>query len=202
MSTPHRKNRRTGLAVLSVVLLMTGLSFASVPLYNLFCRVTGYGGTTQVSQSLPETVLDRTVTIRFNADTAPGLLWDFRPDQSKITLRLGAKGLTSFTAENKDSVPIVATALYNVSPPKAGRYFHKIQCFCFGEQALEPGQAAHMPVMFYVDPAMNEDKNMADVTTITLSYTFFKTGTQALDRALEDFYDQPLPDASAKGNQS
>ncbi len=191
---PHaemsRKNARLGLTVLAVVLGMAAMAYASVPLYNLFCRVTGFGGTTQVSQTLPDTVLDRVVTINFNANTDQNLPWDFKPEQRKIEVKLGQRGITAYSATNKMNAPTTGTALYNVTPLKAGKYFHKIQCFCFDEQTLAPNQHASMPVMFYVDPAMDEDPNMVDVQTITLSYTFYRAESEGLDKALEVFYNE------------
>lgn len=191
---PHaemaRKNARLGLTVLAVVLGMAALSYASVPLYNLFCRVTGFGGTTQVADAYPENVLERTVTVQFNADIDRNLAWDFEPEERSIEVKLGQKGLTAFSAHNRTPKPLAGTAIYNVTPLKAGKYFHKVQCFCFDEQILNPGQQVSMPVMFYVDPKMDEDPNMQDVKTITLSYTFFRAESEALEEALEGFYNQ------------
>lgn len=189
-----RKNQRMGLAVVVVVAVMVGVSFAAVPLYNLFCRVTGFGGTTQVSQSLPDHILDREVVIKFNASTARDMLWQFTPEQREITVKIGQKGLTAFRAYNPSDKTSVGTAIYNVTPLKAGKYFHKIQCFCFDEQVLEPHQLASMPVMFYVDPSMDEDPDMRDVHTITLSYTFFNAASSALESAMEGFYNQESGD--------
>lgn len=183
-----KKNARMGLTVLAVVIGMIGLSFASVPLYDLFCSVTGFGGTTQTAQSLPDEILDRTVTVKFNADTSRDMLWDFKPDEREIEVKLGERGLTAFSAHNKQNKPTTGTAIYNVTPLKAGKYFHKIQCFCFDEQTLTAGERVTMPVLFYVDPKMNDDPNMDDVKAITLSYTFFKTESKALEDALEGFY--------------
>jgi cytochrome c oxidase assembly protein subunit 11 len=185
-----RKNAKTGLTVLGIVVFMIGLSFASVPLYRLFCQVTGFGGTTQVSAELPNVVLDRTVTIRFNADTSPNMPWDFKPELLETKVKLGERGLTAYAAHNPQAKPTAGTALYNVTPLKAGKYFHKIQCFCFDEQILEPGQRVSMPVMFYVDPAMDADPNMRDVHTITLSYTFYPAESKALEDALTTFYNE------------
>lgn len=183
-----RRNAKTGLRVLAVVVGMIGLSFASVPLYSLFCQVTGFGGTTMRAESLPDTVLEREVVIRFNADTDRNMPWIFKPEMREIKVRLGEKGLTAYHASNPAKLPVAGTAVYNVTPEKAGKYFHKIQCFCFDEQILAPGQDVSMPVLFYVDPALNEDPNLADVKTITLSYTFYRAESEALDRALEAFY--------------
>ncbi|MCD8563346.1 MAG: cytochrome c oxidase assembly protein [Alphaproteobacteria bacterium] len=183
-----RKNARMGLKVLLIVAGMVGMSFASVPLYSLFCRTTGYGGTPLTSGELPTETLAREVTIQFNADVDRNMPWVFKPEERRIKVHLGEKGLTAFHAKNKASIPISGTALYNVTPEKAGAYFHKIQCFCFSEQTLEAGQDVSMPVLFYVDPSMNDDPNMKDVDVITLSYTFYRAESESLDRATEDFY--------------
>lgn len=182
------KNTRLLLSILGIAVLMVGVAFASVPLYNLFCKVTGFGGTTQVSDVAPDEILEREVTVLFNTDTSRDMPWEFESEKRKITLPVGAQRLINFKAENNSADIITGTALYNVSPPKAGKYFHKMECFCFQEQVLNPGESVNMPVVFYIDPAMDEDINMDDVTTITLSYTFFKTETKALDEALDNFY--------------
>lgn len=189
-SSLARRNARTGLVILAVMALMGALSFAAVPFYDLFCRVTGFGGTTQVAESLPDEVLDRVVTIKFSANTDLRLPWIFKPEQREVDVRLGQKGLVSFYAKNRADTPVTGTAVYNVTPLKAGKYFNKVQCFCFGEQMLQPGHEVSMPVMFFVDPAMNDDPNMEDVKTITLSYTFFRAESEELDRAMEGFYNQ------------
>lgn len=194
MSTSHedmsKKNARLGLTILAVVFGMAGLAYASVPLYDLFCRVTGYGGTTQVSQALPDNVIDRTVTINFNANVSRNMPWDFAPEQRSIDVKLGQKGITAFLAHNKAREATSGTAIYNVTPLKAGKYFHKVQCFCFDQQTLQAGQQVSMPVLFYVDPKMNDDPNMNEVKTITLSYSFFPAESEDLDQALEAFYNQ------------
>lgn len=183
-----RKNARTGLAVLAVVVGMAGLSFAAVPLYSLFCKVTGFGGTTQVSESLSGEILPRQVSIHFNADTGRHMPWSFKPEIRAVDIRLGERGIAAFLAKNTADVPVAGTAVYNVTPLKAGKYFHKIQCFCFDEQILQPGEEISMPVVFFVDPSMDKDPNMDDVRTITLSYTFFPADSKELEEALEDFY--------------
>lgn len=184
------KNTKTLLSVLAVVLGMIGLAFASVPLYDLFCRTTGFAGTTQVSQSIPDDneILDRKITIHFNSDTNSNLNWYFQPEKRKISLNIGQQGFISFKARNKDSIPVTGTAVYNVTPQKAGKYFHKTQCFCFDSQTLIPGEEMDMPVVFYIDPSIAQDKNMDDVKTITLSYSFFKADSNELDSAIEAFY--------------
>ena len=170
-----RRNRRTGLAAAGVVTFMVGLSFAAVPLYDLFCRVTGFGGTTQRSAAAPGAVGDRPITIRFNATTHPNLPWRFTPEQPSVTLRLGEEGLAFYSATNRSDAPVTGVSTYNVTPEKVGRYFHKIACFCFDEQTLTPGERADMPVTFWVDPKIAEDPSTRDITTITLSYSFFRT---------------------------
>ena len=170
----RRRNRLFGIALFGLVAGMVGLAFASVPLYSLFCRVTGFGGTTQRAEAAPTRIVDRTVTIRFNSDVNDALPWHFRPELREVKVKLGETGLANYRAENRSTTPTVGTAVYNVTPDKAGIYFNKIQCFCFDEQVLEPGQQVDMPVAFFVDPAMADDPNMEDVGTITLSYTFFR----------------------------
>jgi len=186
-----RKNKKVAAMVLIIVACMVGLSFAAVPLYDLFCRVTGFGGTPQISsEDLPKNIVDRDVTIQFNADTDPNMPWHFRPEERRVTVKLGQRGLTAYEAYNPTSAPVSGTALYNVTPLKVGQYFHKIQCFCFDEQILQAGERVSMPVLFYVDPAMNDDPSMDDVKTITLSYTFYRGESKELDAALERFYNQ------------
>jgi cytochrome c oxidase assembly protein subunit 11 len=138
------------------------------------------------------------MTIRFNADTAPDLPWDFKSDQRSITTPVGRKTLVSFHARNLSDLPVTGTALYNVVPEKVGKYFHKIECFCFGEQLLNPRQSVQMPVVFFVDPSIADDPDMDDVETITLSYSFFKTESERLEQALEDFYNQPASPAAGR----
>ena len=168
-----RKNTRVVVVLTSVVAGMIGLSYASVPLYRLFCQVTGYGGTTQVADSLPDTISERLVTIRFDAEVNPALPWAFKPEQKSMTLHMGEQGLAFYRATNRGDRPVVGTATFNVTPQKAGSYFNKIECFCFTEQRLEPGQTVDMPVTFFVDPAMAEDIDTREIGTVTLSYTFF-----------------------------
>lgn len=186
-----QKNARTISTVLLVVCAMVGLSFASVPLYNIFCRVTGWSGTTQISKAFPapEEIIDREITVRFDSNTARDLPWNFRPEKLSITVKLGERGFANFIAVNRAQTPTAGTATFNVTPLKAGKYFHKIQCFCFDEQILQPNQKVNMPVLFYVDPKLHDDRNMDDVTTITLSYSFFKTDSDNLEQALEVFYE-------------
>mgnify|MGYP000129382532 CR=1 FL=1 len=173
-SNLQTKNNRMAFVVVGVVALMVGMSFAAVPLYDLFCRVTGYGGTTQVAEEEADMIGTREMTVRFNASTSRGMPWDFKPVQVKMELLTGQTGMAFFRATNPTDEPIVGTATFNVTPQKAGIYFNKIECFCFTEQRLAPGQSIDMPVQFFVDPDIEEDRNLREVKTITLSYTFFR----------------------------
>ncbi|MBB3263775.1 cytochrome c oxidase assembly protein subunit 11 [Azospirillum sp. OGB3] len=178
----RRKNRLFMAGLFGLVFGMVGLAYASVPLYALFCQVTGFGGTTQRADAAPARQVDRVIKVRFNADVNQSLPWRFKPEQKELTVKLGEMGLAAYQAANRVDRPTVGTALYNVTPDKVGKYFNKIECFCFTEQVLEPGQSVDMPVAFFVDPALADDPAMEDVTTITLSYTFFraKDETQVL----------------------
>ena len=153
---------------------MLGMAYAAVPLYTLFCRVTGYDGTPQRAEKTSGTVLDRVVTIRFDANVAPGLGGNFLPAQRKVDVKIGENTLAFYRAENTSSQPITGTATFNVTPEIAGSYFNKIECFCFTEQRLEPGQTVDMPVSFFIDPAIVEDESAGHLTQITLSYTFYR----------------------------
>ncbi|MEQ8602408.1 MAG: cytochrome c oxidase assembly protein [Marivibrio sp.] len=175
------KNRKTALAAAGGVVAMVGLSFASVPLYDLFCRVTGFGGTTQVGAGSSE-VIDREVTVRFDASVNKDLPWSFRPKQAPMTVKVGESHLAFYKAESLADHETLGTATFNVTPIKAGQYFVKIDCFCFTEQMLTPGQSIDMPVTFYVDPAIEEDPDLDDVNTITLSYTFFPKKGEASEQ--------------------
>lgn len=177
-------NTKLALGLVGVIVLMVGMGFASVPLYRLFCAVTGFGGTPLIGR--PDTAASpaardnigaemRMITVRFDATTHPSLPWDFRAEQKEVRLKLGEEQLAFYSARNQASAPVTGTAVYNVTPEKAGKYFRKIACFCFAEQTLEPGQRADFPLSFWVDPRLAEDPNTADITTITLSYSFFRT---------------------------
>jgi cytochrome c oxidase assembly protein subunit 11 len=149
------------------------MSYAAVPLYRIFCEVTGYDGTTQRASAAPDSVLGREMNIEFDANIAPGLPWTFAPAQRRLKVRLGEEAMAHYRAVNNAGHRVTGTAVFNVTPALAGRYFTKIQCFCFTEQTLEPGRAADMPVVFFVDPKLADDNNLASLTTITLSYTFY-----------------------------
>jgi cytochrome c oxidase assembly protein subunit 11 len=173
MKSQQQKNRKLAISMCAIVLGMVMLTYASVPLYDLFCRVTGYGGTTQTALQAPDKVYDRVVTIRFNADTNPKLPWDFKPEQIQMKVKVGENHLAFYSATNLDKLPTTGTSVYNVTPHEAGIYFNKIQCFCFEEQLLNPAEKTTFPVSFFIDPDFMNDPNMKNVDTITLSYTFF-----------------------------
>lgn len=186
----NQKNLRTLGMLFGLVFVMIAVAFASVPLYDLFCRVTGYGGTTGTADMLPTTVIDRTIKVRFYAQTAQNMPWTFEAEQTSVDVKIGQGGLTSYYAKNPTDDTVVGTALYNVTPLKVGKYFKKIQCFCFDAQVLPATKDMHMPVYFYVDPAFHDDPMMDDVDTINLSYTFFEAESDLLDDALEAYYSQ------------
>ena len=177
----EKKNLRVGLMALLASAGMLGLGFAAVPLYDLFCRVTGFGGTTQVAsaaeaaEAAARSAGAPTISIRFDANTARDMPWTFRPRQVTDTVQIGQRDMAIYEAKNLSSVPITGTASFNVEPEQAGAYFNKIQCFCFTEQTLQPGQEVTMPVLYYVDPSALDDPNMRGVEQITLSYTFHRT---------------------------
>jgi len=178
-SEMRSRHRVTALALAGIVCAMTGMAYAAVPLYDLFCRVTGYGGTTAVAERAPDSVGARIVTIRFDANVNSALDWRFEPDQREIVVRLGEEATAFYRAVNESEEPLVGSATFNVTPQKAGLYFNKIDCFCFTEQRLAAGQSIDMPVSFFVDPALADDRNLEDVKTITLSYTFFRKDSPA-----------------------
>ncbi len=167
--------QKTTLQAVAVVTFMFGMGWAAVPLYDLFCRVTGYGGTTNTSDVAPDTVLDQTMRIRFDASVARDFPWDFKPEDRMHEIRIGEVGLAFYEAHNPTDEPIAGTASYNVSPYEAGRYFTKIDCFCFELQVLQPGETVMMPVTYFVDPDILRDRDARDTHTITLSYTFHPT---------------------------
>jgi cytochrome c oxidase assembly protein subunit 11 len=170
-----RSSTVLGFSLVAVIAGMVGLSFAAVPLYRVFCAVTGYGGTPQIGPALSRTVSANTITVRFDAAVNPGLPWQFKPEQGQVTFRLGEQQVAFYRARNTSDQPVRGIAVYNVTPEKVGRYFHKTACFCFNEQTLSPNQEMQLPVSFWVDPAIADDPSTADVTVITLSYTFFRS---------------------------
>lgn len=166
-------HKRTALPLIGIVLGMLMLSYAAVPLYRLFCQVTGFGGTTQRVEAYDGSISDRSINVRFNADTDPHLPWKFVPLEREVQMKIGENRLVAFKATNESSEPTRGTATYNVTPHLAGKYFDKIECFCFEEQRLDPGQSVNFPVSFFIDPAILDDKDLQGITNITLSYTFF-----------------------------
>jgi cytochrome c oxidase assembly protein subunit 11 len=175
----NKSNARVGVMLAGLVFGMVGLSFAAVPLYDLFCRVTGYGGTTRVAEAAPETGVARTMTVRFDVNVVDGITWRFEPAVNTMETEVGVEQLAFYRATNIGDKPIVGTASFNVTPHKAGPYFAKIECFCFTEQVLMPGQTVDMPVQFFLDPDMMEDRKMDDVSVVTLSYTFYPAPDQS-----------------------
>ncbi|MEO0543786.1 MAG: cytochrome c oxidase assembly protein [Pseudomonadota bacterium] len=169
-----RANARIALACVAFFSGMVGLAYASVPLYELFCRVTGYGGTTQQADVAPVDVIDREITVRFDANIGQGLGWEFAPGQRSVTMKIGELAQVNYLAENPLSRASTGTATFNVTPPSAGAYFNKMECFCFTETTLEPGESMEMPVVFFVDPDIVDKEEMDGINTITLSYTFFR----------------------------
>ncbi|QIG53328.1 cytochrome c oxidase assembly protein [Altererythrobacter sp. BO-6] len=187
----EQKNLKTGIYAFMGALAMLGLGYAAVPLYDLFCRVTGFGGTTQVASEAEAQRAEqlgmaagKTISIRFDGSVARDVPWTFRPDQTTDTVQIGVRDMATYVARNNSSVPITGTATFNVEPEQAGRYFNKIQCFCFTEQTLQPGEEVHMPVLYFIDPAALEDENMKGVEQITLSYTFHKSLNAAAEPEL------------------
>ena len=191
--SPKKPNAgRTAALVALVPLTMLGASFAAVPLYDLFCRVTGFGGTTQVADAGPTAVLERDVTVRFDANLAAGTPLTFRPLQQAEGLRVGETGLAFYEVTNTSDQPFKAIASYNVTPHKAGPYFQKLECFCFIEQVFPPGETLRLPVVFFVDPRIAEDDDQDDVRTITLSYTFFDAAKTELRGVPAGLNPQPV----------
>ena len=181
-----RRNRVTAIGFAGLVAGMLGLAYASVPLYRIFCQVTGFNGTTQRAAVAPKQTIDRIIEVRFDANISNSLNWYFKPEQLSMKLKLGEQGLAFFRARNLSQRTTTGSAVFNVSPPQAGAYFNKIQCFCFTEQTLAPGESQDMPVSFFVDPSITRDKDLATLTTITLSYTFYPVDKPSLTSALAD----------------
>lgn len=168
----ERSNRLIAGACLAFFAGMVGMAYAAVPLYKMFCQVTGYGGTTQRVEQYSDRILDRDITVRFDANTA-GIPWDFKPVARDVTIKIGETTQASYTATNLFSQPVSGRATFNVTPELAGAYFNKVECFCFTDTELKPGETLDMPVVFYVDPAIVDVPELKNIKTITLSYTFF-----------------------------
>jgi cytochrome c oxidase assembly protein subunit 11 len=176
-TTPEPRRVRRDMVVAAAcgvfVALMVGMAYAAVPLYDWFCRATGFGGRTQVATAAPQGALGRTITVRFDANVAGGLPWRFEPEQNSVQVRIGEVFTVNYIAQNLAARETLGQAAYNVAPPTTGAYFQKISCFCFTEQRLAPGEKREMPVVFYVDPALIKDAELDDLNTITLSYSFY-----------------------------
>jgi cytochrome c oxidase assembly protein subunit 11 len=170
-----RRNAIVGSVVVSVMAGMVGMSFAAIPLYRLFCAATGYAGTPSIGPAAAPGSRGQSIRVRFNADTNPGLPWTFAPDQLEVALNLGDEQVEFYHATNRSNRPVAGMALYNVTPEKVGKYFHKTACFCFNQQTLSANQTMEFPVSFWVDPAIRTDPNTMDVKVITLSYTFYRS---------------------------
>ncbi len=169
----QRQHKTVALLLVGLVVGMVGMAYAAVPLYEIFCRVTGYGGTTNTADAAPVSAIDRQMTVRFDSNINSGLAWEFKPVEVSQEIKVGEAGLAFYQARNLTNETLVGTATYNVTPQAAGYYFNKIDCFCFTEQVLRPGEVVDMPVTYFVDPEIEDDKNLDHVTTITLSYTFY-----------------------------
>jgi cytochrome c oxidase assembly protein subunit 11 len=166
---------RTGILATAFAVGMVGVGYAAVPLYRIFCQVTGFGGTTQmrVGSVAPGAIAGKTMVVRFDANHVPSLPWTFKPESKRETVAIGAREIAFYTSKNLSDKPVTGMASFNVTPSQAGKYFSKIQCFCFNEQTLQPGQEVRMPVTYYVDPAILNDPSARDIEEITLSYTFY-----------------------------
>jgi cytochrome c oxidase assembly protein subunit 11 len=173
--TRTRHNAIVGSVVVAAIVGMVGMSFAAIPLYRLFCAATGYAGTPSIGSAAAPGATGQSIRVRFNADTNPGLPWTFAPDQLEVTLNLGDEQIAFYHATNRSSRSVSGMALYNVTPEKVGKYFHKTACFCFNQQTLSANQTMEFPVSFWVDPAIRTDPNTMDVKVITLSYTFYRS---------------------------
>ena len=181
MSTAaEKRNLRVGLFAGGLAIAMVGAAYASVPLYYAFCRATGFNGTTQVAKQGPATKGARTLTVRFDANVAPGLDWTFEPETTSIELRTGVTATVFFKVHNRSDRKTASTAVYNVAPEITGGYFDKISCFCFSEQHLGPHETAELPVVFFLDPALEKDEDMNAVQAITLSYTLFAAPSETI----------------------
>jgi cytochrome c oxidase assembly protein subunit 11 len=162
-----------------VAVAMLGLGFASDPLYDTFCKITGYAGTTQQAEENLSEVIDREITVNFDSNVASGLPWEFRPDDKDLTVQLGQSGLAYYTVRNTSKYPVTGVANFNVTPIKAAPYFVKTDCFCFEEQTIQPGESLPLPVLFFIDPQLDEDGRLDEVKDVTLSYTFFPVEKKA-----------------------
>lgn len=178
----NAKNNRVAFMAAGLVVGMVGLAYASVPLYRLFCQATGFGGTTQVAEASAATPTSQDISIRFDANVSADMGWNFHPKQNTLTVKIGEPSMAYYIATNASSETVVGTAMFNVTPPEAGIFFNKIECFCFTEQTLKPGESVEMPVQFFVDSALLEDADTKNIREITLSYTFYPVKSKAPDK--------------------
>ena len=203
-NSSEKNNSRVVAMCVGMVLGMGGLAYASVPLYELFCQVTGYGGTTQqvdAEAAAGVAVIDRDINVRFDANTASVLNWDFAPEDRQVTIKMGEQMIINYVAKNLSDKPIVGMASFNVTPQAAGVFFNKIECFCFTDTYIEPGQTLNMPVTFYIDPDMDHEKAMKALNTITLSYTFYESETSP-EEALEELNEERALEAEIKAEEA
>jgi cytochrome c oxidase assembly protein subunit 11 len=197
VASRRRRNMIVVAGSIFVIALMGALTYYSVPLYRLFCQATGFGGTTQIAGKAPGAVEGPLIMVRFDANVASNLLWHFTPPDP-VEVHLGEQRQVSFAAVNVGSEPALGMAIYNVAPPQIGGFFYKIQCFCFTEQLLMPGERKEFPVLFYVDPGIAQDADGQGANTITLSYTFYNKGREALERYLREHHMAALPSSSTR----
>ena len=174
----RRRDRTVAIACLAFAFGMVGAAYASVPLYRMFCQATGYGGTTQRAETAPNRVLDSVVTVRFDSNASPDVPWEFQPTEREMKVKLGEVRQTSYRVKNLSDRRVTAQATYGVTPDTAGSYFNKLECFCFSDQTLAPGETKDMPIIFFVDPAMIDAEELKDLPAITLSYTFFRAADE------------------------
>lgn len=187
----RRGHTRTAVLAAGLAVTMVGAAYAAVPLYDLFCRVTGFGGTPMAASAPAGTILDRKVTVRFDSNVAPGLGWRFRSEVPKVDVRIGETHEVRYTVRNDSSVPATGVATFNVTPPLAGSYFAKLECFCYTDKTLQPGESFEATVVFYVDPAIVENSDIKDINAITLSYTFFPAKAQPVAAVAPNAADKP-----------
>jgi cytochrome c oxidase assembly protein subunit 11 len=195
-------NKRLAAALFALTAVMVGLSFAAVPLYRLFCQATGYDGTPKRAEAASGRTLDREITVRFDANVSSALGWTFQPAQREMRLKIGENALAFYTVANTSSTALTGTATFNVTPEIAGSYFSKVECFCFTEQRLEPGQKADLPVSFFIDPTIVDDADAGGIQEITLSYTFFKANkpdASAASASGKGAASKPLDNAGSPG---
>ncbi len=190
--TPISAQKKTAAYLAGVAALMLGLSFAAVPFYDWFCRVTGFAGTTSVAVAPSDVVLEKKIVVRFDASLDSAMDWEFKPMQTEMTIRIGETGLAFYEAYNPTDRPIAGTASYNVTPDQSGGYFTKIECFCFTQQVLQPGERITMPVSFFIDPTIEENPEAREIKEITLSYTFYETPLPEQQAALAPVAGSPV----------